>query len=79
MLLEIKNLHFSYEADRPIFNNLNLSIEQGEIVAIAGESGCGKSTLLSLIYGLYDWQKGDILLNGKKLLGPKGNLVPGEK
>ena len=50
MLLEIKNLHFSYEADRPIFNNLNLSIEQGEIVAIAGESGCGKSTLLSLIY-----------------------------
>ena len=79
MLLEIKNLHFSYEADRPIFNNLNLSIGQGEIVAIAGESGCGKSTLLSLIYGLYDWQKGDILLNGKKLLGPKGNLVPGEK
>ncbi|MGP1500938.1 ABC transporter ATP-binding protein [Bergeyella cardium] len=78
MLLEIKNLSFSYEEDKPIFKNLNLSFDKGRIIALAGESGCGKSTLLSLIYGLYDWQEGEIFLEGKPLWGPKGNLVPGE-
>ncbi|MDO5615812.1 MAG: ABC transporter ATP-binding protein [Cruoricaptor ignavus] len=78
MLLEIKNLHFSYSPEKKLFNNLNLNIGKGKIVALAGESGCGKSTLLNLIYGLIDWQQGEILLDGKKLFGPKGNIVPGE-
>ncbi len=79
MLLEIKHLFFSHEPQRPLFNNLNLSVEQGKIVALAGESGCGKSTLLSLIYGLLQWESGDIIFDGVQLFGPKGNLVPGEK
>lgn len=78
MLLEIKNFHFSYSKDQKLFENLNLQFEKGKIIALAGESGCGKSTLLSLIYGLHDWEKGDIVFEGRKLLGPKGNLVPGE-
>ena len=78
MLLEVKNLYFNYQADKPLFQNLNLNVDEGQIIALAGESGCGKSTLLSLIYGLMDWQSGDILFDGIKLFGPKGNLVPGE-
>lgn len=78
MLLEINNLYFSYSKEKPLFQNLNLRFEEGKIVALAGESGCGKSTLLSLIYGLLDWQSGDIIFDSEKLLGPKGNLVPGE-
>jgi iron(III) transport system ATP-binding protein len=78
MLLEINNLYFSYSKEKPLFQNLNLAFEEGRIIALAGESGCGKSTLLSLIYGLLDWQSGDIVFDGKKLSGPKGNLVPGE-
>lgn len=78
MLLEVKNLHFSYNAERKLFNNLNLRIDEGKIIALAGESGCGKSTLLNIIYGLLDWHEGEIIFNGKKLLGPKGNIVPGE-
>lgn len=78
MLLEVKNLYFNYQAENPLFQNLNLSVDEGQIIALAGESGCGKSTLLSLIYGLMDWQSGDIIFDGQKLLGPKGNLVPGE-
>lgn len=78
MLLEIKNLHFSYTPDEKLFNNLNLLIEKGKIIALAGESGCGKSTLLSIIYGLMNWEEGELIFNGKKLLGPQGNLVPGE-
>lgn len=78
MLLEINNLNFSYSVEKPLFQNLNLRFDEGKIIALAGESGCGKSTLLSLIYGLLDWQTGDIIFDGKKLFGPKGNLVPGE-
>ena len=78
MLLEIKNLHFSYNSEKELFHNINLRIGEGKIIALAGESGCVKSTLLNIIYGLLEWQKGEILLDGKKLLGPKGNIVPGE-
>lgn len=78
MLLEIKNLHFSYDTQKELFHNINIRVGEGKIIALAGESGCGKSTLLNIIYGLLDWQKGEILLDGKKLLGPKGNIVPGE-
>lgn len=78
MLLEINNLYFSHNKDNPLFQNLNLGFEEGRIIALAGESGCGKSTMLNLIYGLLDWESGEIIFNGKKLLGPKGNLVPGE-
>lgn len=78
MLLEINNLFFSYSPDKRLFHNLNLKVDEGKIIALAGESGCGKSTLLSLIYGLLDWQSGEIIFEGKQTLGPKKNLVPGE-
>ncbi len=78
MLLEINGLFFSYDPQKPLFKNLNLRVGSGKIIALAGESGCGKSTLLNLIYGLLDWEKGEILFDGKKILGPKANLVPGE-
>lgn len=78
MLLKVQNLHFSYGAEQPLFANLNLNIDHGSILALAGESGCGKSTLLKLIYGLLNWESGKIIFEGRELLGPKGNIVPGE-
>lgn len=78
MLLEIKNLYFAHRAEQPLFQNFNLKVEKGKIIALVGESGCGKSTLLNIIYGLLQWEKGEIIFNGLPLEGPKGNLVPGE-
>ena len=78
MLLEIKNLHFSHHPNQKLFQNFNLKIDQGKIVALAGESGCGKSTLLNLIYGLLQWDNGEIILDEELLFGPKKNIVPGE-
>ncbi|WP_297984955.1 sulfate/molybdate ABC transporter ATP-binding protein [uncultured Chryseobacterium sp.] len=78
MLLELNSLFFSYSPEKPLFKNLNLKVDEGKIIALAGESGCGKSTLLSLIYGLLDWQQGEIIFNGKEIFGPKKNIVPGE-
>lgn len=78
MLLEINHLFFSHNEEKPLFQNFNLELAEDKIIALAGESGCGKSTLLSLIYGLLNWDKGEIIFDDERLLGPKGNLVPGE-
>lgn len=79
MLLNVRNLYFGYTSTNLLFRNLNLSVERGKIIALAGESGCGKSTLLNIIYGLIDWQSGEIYLEDERIFGPKGNIVPGEK
>lgn len=78
-MLEVKNLFFEYDEANPILQNISFKLEKGEFVSIIGESGCGKSTLMKLIYGLYNWNKGEILFEGNSLFGPNSNLIPGEK
>ncbi len=53
--------------NRTIFDNLQLTLQRGEYVAITGESGIGKSTLLNLLAGLDVPDAGNILLNGQDL------------
>jgi ABC-type sugar transport system ATPase subunit len=79
MLLTVRNLYFGYSSVNPLFRNLNLSVEKGRIIALAGESGCGKSTLLNIIYGLIDWQSGEIFLEDEKLYIQKETLFPEKK
>ena len=65
-LLEIKNLSKTYHTKKEeikAIDDLTLEIKQGEFVAIVGSSGCGKSTLLSILAGLEEKTKGDILFN----------------
>lgn len=66
-IIEIKNLTFSYEKNKKIIDNLNLSIEKGSYVVILGHNGSGKSTLAKLIVGLLEAQKGEIYIEGTKL------------
>lgn len=47
--IEFQNVSFSYGKNNNIINNLNLTIDEGERLAIIGESGCGKTTLLKLL------------------------------
>lgn len=75
-MLDIQNISFSY-TESPVIKNISFSIEKGQNISIIGESGCGKSTLLKLIYGLYDLDEGKIFYEGKPVLGPKFNLIPG--
>ncbi len=77
-MLEVKNLSFSYVTDRKVIHSLSFELEQGKMMALIGESGSGKSTVLKLIYGLLDWEEGEIYYFNRKLTGFKGNLVPGE-
>ena len=53
--------------ERCLFKELNLTIGQGECVALMGDSGSGKTTLLNLIAGLEPIQQGDIRISGQSL------------
>lgn len=77
-MLNVSILSFAYDK-KIILSNISFQLQKGEHLAVLGESGCGKSTLLHLIYGLLPLEEGSILWNEKKLLGPKQNLIPGEK
>ena len=65
-MLEIKNITVTYES-RPLFTNLSLTIQRGEIVALTGPSGSGKTTLLRCIAGLEVMAAGTILLNNNDI------------
>ena len=57
-------LDLSKKYGKILFNELNMNLEKGEILAIIGPSGCGKTTLLRCICGLEELDSGKILLNG---------------
>lgn len=58
-IIDIKNLSFSYDKQQ-VLENINLSIDEKDFLAIIGPNGGGKSTLLKLILGLNDIQDGEI-------------------
>jgi putative ABC transport system ATP-binding protein len=64
--LVVTNLSKHY-GEVPVFNNVSLTVADGEFVAIVGESGVGKSTLLNCMAGLDSWDHGSVLLDGQDL------------
>ena len=69
-LIEARNVTKKYKVGSEIITALDdvtLSIEQGEFVAILGTSGCGKSTLLNMLSGLERPTKGDVIVNGVRI------------
>jgi ABC-type multidrug transport system fused ATPase/permease subunit len=75
--IEAKNLCFSYDKHKPLFQNLSFGVSKGQVLLIKGESGVGKSTLLTIVLGILRPEKGSVIINGhdvqsmKKLLSKK--------
>ena len=61
VILETKDLSYSYSKKNKILKKVNIEFEEGKIYAILGHSGCGKTTLLSLLGGLDSPTNGEIL------------------
>jgi len=73
-ILEIRDLHTSYNDSVPVLRGVDLKIEQGEFVGVIGLSGSGKSTLLRSINRLIEVNAGAIIAPAA-LLGGKGNGI----
>ena len=65
--VRFENVHFAYEADRPILHGISLTIPAGKTVAVVGPSGSGKSTLARLLYRFYEVQQGGISVAGQDI------------
>jgi ATP-binding cassette subfamily B protein len=63
-LVAFENVSFRYEEDRPLIEEVSLSVAPGEMVAIVGPTGAGKTTLVNLIMRFYDLDAGRITLDG---------------
>lgn len=68
-ILQTKDLTFAYNSQVLALEGVDLSLHRGEILAIMGQNGSGKSTLLRCIIGLLEPSAGDVLLNGRSVLG----------
>jgi ABC-type multidrug transport system fused ATPase/permease subunit len=65
--LAFQGVHFNYEGREGTLKDINFEAQAGQIIAIVGPTGAGKTTLISLLPRLYDYQQGNILLDGQDI------------
>tara|TARA_Y100001960_G_scaffold301105_1_gene350831 strand:+ start:482 stop:2215 length:1734 start_codon:yes stop_codon:yes gene_type:complete len=73
--IELKDVDFSYNDNENVFSKFNLTIKNGEKVAIIGKSGAGKSTIVNILQRFYDINKGNVLLAGVDIKELKQNSL----
>jgi len=66
-MIEIRNLHKTFNGDLHVLRGVDLTIHTGETIAIVGQSGCGKSVLLKHVIGLLTPDEGDVVVDGKNV------------
>ncbi|MFL1486620.1 taurine ABC transporter ATP-binding protein [Acinetobacter baumannii] len=70
-VLEAKHIHLTFpKQQKPVLQDINLTIEEGSLTVILGESGCGKTTLLNILAGFQQPSSGDVLVNHEVVTGP---------
>jgi len=67
--ISYQNVHFSYPSrkDLPVLKGLSFDVKAGEKIALVGYSGAGKSTIIQLLMRFYDYDSGQILIDGKPI------------
>ena len=74
-MIEFKNVSKTYPNGVKGLKNVNLTIEQGEFVAIIGLSGAGKSTLIRTINRMIDVTEGQLIVDGVDVMGLHGKAM----
>ncbi len=65
--IDFTNVSFSYDGENEVIKELTMSIPAGDTLAIVGSTGSGKTTLINLLNRFYDYQKGDIKVDGERI------------
>ena len=65
--IEFRNVTMSYNDGEDVLKNISFKVKAGEKVALVGHTGSGKTSIISLLAGLYPYQEGQILLDGKEI------------
>lgn len=77
MLVEVKNATFYYDKHIPILQNVNFTMQNGEIMAVMGRNGIGKTTLIKCIAGILKWKSGQSFVAGQNSSEQKANRFIG--
>lgn len=62
--IEFKHVTFSYDGENDVLNDINFTVNPGETVALVGSTGSGKSSTINLLMRFYEFQSGQILVDG---------------
>jgi ATP-binding cassette, subfamily B, bacterial len=65
--IEFRNVSFSYGSELPALSNVSFHARPGETIALVGQTGAGKSTLINLLTRFYEFEHGDILIDGQAI------------
>lgn len=65
--VEVTHVDFSYDKDKELMKDFNVSVDPGQRIAIVGPTGCGKSTLINLLMRFYDVDAGAIAVDGRDI------------
>lgn len=65
--IQLKKLEFSYLPGEPVLKEISLDIKAGETIAIVGATGAGKSTIINLLSRFYEFDSGDITIDGTSI------------
>ncbi|WP_321423656.1 ABC transporter ATP-binding protein [uncultured Methanobacterium sp.] len=66
-ILEIKDAAFAYDETGNIFEDINLTVEKGDVVCILGPNGCGKTTLIKCLNRIHGLNNGTVYINGEDI------------
>lgn len=64
--VKLKNVAFSYTADKEFITDLNIDAKPGQTIALVGPTGCGKTTIINLLMRFYDVDHGQIFISGNE-------------
>lgn len=65
--VEMQGVYFSYTPEKPLIEDLKVSVKAGSKIAIVGPTGCGKTTLINLLMRFYEPQRGKITVDGEDI------------
>ncbi len=65
--VEFKNVSFSYDGKQRVLENISFTVHPGQTVALVGQTGSGKSSIINLLMRFYEFQEGDIFIDGRSI------------